>query len=522
MGKFDGMDPELVRDLLSEVGQAAKQMRAVEGRVTQLMSGAGLSSQSTHRPSQIADACEVMVRDVSARVALLEKKIKHDAGSPAEPKAGEARLGEPKAEDSKPGSEQESKQHTPKVEDLKPAVPKGEGGPPSHDQPSDGHAKSDPKPDSAHDSKTDSNPRDDTGSDSRQDVKNDTGSDVKDGPGSKGDETSPREGGSSDAGGDGSRGEKISVNTVEPGQNADSTGDPDAKDDSGSKGDETSPREGGSSDAGGDGSRGEKISVNTVEPGQNADSTGNPDVKDDSGSKGDERSPRDGGAEILDTARKDHPDDIDQTGDMRPRVVAVDGVQVLQVPLDSPTAAEVSELLKHIEDIPPLEMPATDGVSDTIGASSGQVDPIPVPLGNDYSDVSIPDTIEPAEGQTIQPPGTGGEAGAHSAGAPPGGGQTPSAEVAAGKSAAPWAHDGTDVVSVQVDRPSADALRTLTDNVRDIEPMDMPSVRVPDGERWGEGAWTPMDVGPDGPAGDVDPGDPSRPIPPPGGRSGGQ
>ncbi|GAA3411236.1 hypothetical protein GCM10018952_19070 [Streptosporangium vulgare] len=44
MGKFEGMDPKLVRDLLSEVQRAAEQMRSVEGRVSQMMSGAGLSA----------------------------------------------------------------------------------------------------------------------------------------------------------------------------------------------------------------------------------------------------------------------------------------------------------------------------------------------------------------------------------------------------------------------------------------------------------------------------------------------
>ena len=62
-----------------------------------------------------------------------------------------------------------------------------------------------------------------------------------------------------------------------------------------------------------------------------------------------------------------------------------------------------------------------------------------------------------------------------------------------------------------------DALRTLVDNAGEIEPLDMPGVQVPDGETWGEGAWAPRDIGPDGPADDVDPGDPLRSIPPLGG-----
>ncbi|MFI7051116.1 hypothetical protein ACWDOR_06050 [Streptosporangium canum] len=542
MGKFDGMDPKLVRDLLSEVNQASKQMRAVEGQVTRLMSGAGLSSQSTHRPSQIADACEVMVRDVSARVALLEKKIKQGAAPPAEPRAGEPKTAdsgqdartdgksEPKP-DSGADGKSDPKPDRPKVEDLKPAVPKGDEAPPSRDQSSDSGSKDDPKPDSKHD--TDSGSKGETGS--------------------KGDETSPRKGGpTSEAPRDDPDSHKVNIYDPRT-ANVDGTA-PDAKPDTGSKADETSPRDGGRvSEAPGDepdsrvvnvddtgskgdvGSKGDETSprdggsVSEV-PGDepdsrvvNVDDTGS---KEDTGSKGDERSPRDGGGvsgvDIPDTAGKDHPDDIDQRGDMRPRVVAVDGVQVLQVPLDSPTAAEVAELLKNIEDIPPLEMPGVDGASDTTGARPDRVDPTAAPPWTDF-DTSVPDTVEPDPEQRIQPPGTGGESGTQSAGNAPGSAETPPAETAVGESAAWWAADGTDVVSVRVDPPSTDAIRTLADNVRDIEPLDMPGVQVPDGETWGEGAWTPMDVGPDGSAGDVDPGDPLQPIPPPGGgRAGGQ
>ncbi|ACZ84650.1 hypothetical protein [Streptosporangium roseum] len=494
MGKFDGMDPKLVRDLLSEVNQASKQMRAVEGQVTRLMSGAGLSSQSTHRPSQIADACEVMVRDVSARVALLEKRIRQESAPLAEPKAGEPKIADSGADgksepkpDSGADGKSEPKPERPKVEDLKPAVPKGDEAPPSRDQSPDSGSKDDPKPES----------------------KKDTDSGSKGETGSKGDETSPRKG---EPTSEAPRGDpdshKVTVHDPRTANVNDTA--PDAKPDTGSKADETSPRDGGS--------------VSEAPPRvEGVDDTGS---KGETGSKGDERSPRDGGGvsgvDLPDTAGKDHPDDVDQRGDMKPRVVAVDGVQVLQVPLDSPTAAEVAELLKNIEDIPPLEMPGVEGASDTTGAQPDRVDPTPAPPWTD-SDISVPDTVEPDPEQRVQPPGTGGESGTQSAGNAPGSAETPPAETAVGESAARWASDGTDVVSVQADPPSADALRTLADNARDIEPLDMPGVQVPDGETWGEGAWAPMDVGPDGSAGDVDPGDPLQPIPPPGGgRVGGQ
>lgn len=76
MGKLDGMDPKLVRELLAEVGRAGQQMRTVESRITQLTSGAGLSVPATHRPAQVADAGATLVRDVNARLVLLEKKEK--------------------------------------------------------------------------------------------------------------------------------------------------------------------------------------------------------------------------------------------------------------------------------------------------------------------------------------------------------------------------------------------------------------------------------------------------------------
>ncbi|SFI46487.1 hypothetical protein SAMN05216275_103260 [Streptosporangium canum] len=540
MGKFDGMDPKLVRDLLSEVNQASKQMRAVEGQVARLMSGAGLSSQSTHRPSQIADACEVMVRDVSARVSLLEKKIKQGSAPPAEPRAGEPKTAdsgtdgktEPKP-DSGADGKSDPKPDRPKVEDLKPAVPKGDEAPPSRDQSPDNGSKDDPKPASKDDPKP--APKHDTDSGSKGET------------GSKGDETSPRKGApTSEAPRDDPDSRKVNIydpRTANVGDTA-----PDAKPDTGSKADETSPRDGGSvSEAPRDDPDSRVVDVDDT--GSKADETSprdggsvseaprdDPDSrvvnvddtgsKEETGSKGDERSPRDGGGvsgvDIPDTAGKDHPDDIDQRGDMRPRVVAVDGVQVLQVPLDSPTAAEVAELLKNIEDIPPLEMPGVDGASDTTGTLPDRVDPNAAPPWTDF-DTSVPDTVEPDPEQRIQPPGTGGESGTQSAGNAPGSAETPPVETAVGESAARWAADGTDVVSVRVDPPSIDAIGTLADNVRDIEPLDMPGVQVPDGETWGEGAWTPMDVGPDGSAGDVDPGDPLQPIPPPGGgRAGGQ
>ena len=69
MAPFDGMDPELVRQLLAQVRGAADLMRTTESKITGLLSRAGVSAQVTHRPSQIADSCDQMARDVSAFLA---------------------------------------------------------------------------------------------------------------------------------------------------------------------------------------------------------------------------------------------------------------------------------------------------------------------------------------------------------------------------------------------------------------------------------------------------------------------
>ncbi|MEV6863443.1 hypothetical protein AB0M44_20865 [Streptosporangium subroseum] len=734
MGKFEGMDPKLVRDLLSEVQQAAVRMRTAEDRVNHLMRGAGLPALSTHHPAQIADDCEKMVRDVSTRVELLEKKVKQEAGAPpGAPKAGDAgsdspktetgsqggddkprvgdqsaetvprddpkdqpRAGAPRGDDAKSaagskgddaksaagskgddaksetGSKDQSTSDTPKGDDAK-----SESRDDPKDQPrADAPKGDDAKPETG--SKGDeSSPRDDAKEPSRTDPRDDSKApsqtdDPKPETGSKGDEISPREGDepqeivtpetpSPEAAqeepraddvqppaprgedsepvlpgpGEGSQGDGQPVDTAPrdtPTPSPDTAQEQPRADDAqppaprvedlepavpgpgegpqggaapgpvpgpgeGSQGDgqpvDTAPRDTPtpSPDAPqeqprADDGRTQVDQVNNPSPGTGdapTDAPANdPDGKGDTGSKGDERSPRqDGGTsgnDILDTAQKDHPDDIDQSGDLKARVVEVDGVKVLQIPLDSPTADEVSELLKNIEDIPPLEMPGVDGVSDIAG-QPGWVEPNE-PLASAKPDFPLLDTAEPAPGQTVQPPDTGGDVGTQSAGAAPGGAPTQSIGTAApgdtgtqsigtapggapaqligtavsldagtqsmgtaapgdigtqaagsapgdvsaqavgagGEgSVAQWANDGSDVVSAEAGPLDMDALRTLVDNVSEIEPLDMPGVQVPDGETWGEGAWAPRDIGPDGPADDVDPGDPLRSIPPLGG-----
>ncbi|MFD0665708.1 hypothetical protein [Thermocatellispora tengchongensis] len=87
MGKFDGMEPKLVRQMLAEVQRAATQMRTAEGKIARVLSVAGVSAPATQRPVQIADACDEMVRDVSARLQLLEKQEQQNTATDvAQPK----------------------------------------------------------------------------------------------------------------------------------------------------------------------------------------------------------------------------------------------------------------------------------------------------------------------------------------------------------------------------------------------------------------------------------------------------
>ncbi|MEU4230280.1 hypothetical protein AB0F17_38830 [Nonomuraea sp. NPDC026600] len=77
---------------------------------------------------------------------------------------------------------------------------------------------------------------------------------------------------------------------------------------------------------------------------------------------------------------------------------------------------------------------------------------------------------------------------------------------AAGVDATAWGGDGRGgVVSVDAKSLDSDALRTLVQHHRDVQPLDMPSVEVPPGE-YGEGRWALGDIQPDGPPGTVEPG----------------
>ncbi|MFI6900915.1 hypothetical protein ACIBKY_06630 [Nonomuraea sp. NPDC050394] len=375
MGKFDGMDPKLVRDLLAEVKQAAGELRAIEGRVAQVMSGAGLATRAMHRPGQVAEAIDTMSKDVNTRLTVLEKREDAPRGADAgkdpvrvlggndEPKDGAKTPTGPVDEPKEERGDDRSRYDNPRADDPKPG-----------DKPD---VKTDDKPDVKTDDKPDvkTDDKPDAKTDDKPDVKTDDKPDVKteDKPDPKGDDKPDLKG--------------DDVTATDENKN-------DKKDDP-VKGDEP---------------------------------------------KDDERdSRRDRGAEPP----------LDPT---KPQVVEVDGVKVLQVPLDPPTAEELEELIRNIDDVQPQDTPTLAG--DT---TPGQIQP---------------------------------------------GGKTVDAGLGT------WANDGSDVVSADARPIDPAALKALIENIRDVQPMDMPGVEVPKGE-WGNGQWAPQDIKPDGPPGSLDPGNPT-------------
>ncbi|MEQ4718753.1 hypothetical protein [Nonomuraea sp. B19D2] len=591
MGKFDGMDPKLVRDLLTEVKHAATQMRAVEDRVRLAMSRAGVSTVTTHRPAQVADAADAMVKDVNVRLGVLEKRVDQPRGDVPGTGAGSTQDDEPK--------------------DVR-------GDRDKYDNPR--AAETPPKND---DTRTDADGK--TGDGARTDADGKTGDGARtDADGKTGD------GARTDA--DGKTGD--GARTDADGK----TGDGAKTDADGKTGDEARTDADGKTDSDGDGKTcdGAKDTGTGQDTGNGQDTgtdgrTGDQPVDqpkdDDLDSRRDRGAEADGGT--TGTPAKDHQDVS------KPQIVEVDGVKVLQIPIDPPTAEQLEDLLEnadkvqpadmpklpadtatthaadvnawandgsdvvsadtappdldalktvvgHHREIPPLDMPGlsetsgydttpadgtapTGGTNDDACASSkdttpGGTDTTPggtdtrpggtdtTPGGNDTrpggtdtrpggadttpggTDVT-PD--RPSGGEAGQGVGDGQGTGGRGAGDQEAGG---TGDQRAGGQGAPvtipptnpsvqvqiaygpeggasnvnaWASDGSDVVSVDVAPPGLDALRTVVEHHRDIQPLDMPAVEVPPGE-YGKGEWAPRDIRPDGPQGEIDPGTPER------------
>ncbi|MEV1240638.1 hypothetical protein [Nonomuraea sp. NPDC049750] len=373
MGKFDGMDPKLVRDLLAEVKHAVTQMRSVEGRVGQVMSGAGLATQTTHRPVQVADAAEVMVRDVTARLGLLEKKADHprvgDQAKEAAPTVGsDAKDGD---EPKKDRGDERSKYENPRADDGTPAdKPDAKTG---EDKPD---AKTGDKPDAKADDKPDAKTGD------KPDAKTDDKPDAKTGdkPDAKTDDKP-----------DAKTGDKPDAKTGEDKPDAKACDDdkPDAK-----TGEDKPDAKTGD----------DKPDVDNITP-----DTGDDPKDDDIASRRDRGADSDSG--IIDTPAKDHPDDSDPH---KPRVIVVDGVKVLQVPIDPPTAEELRALLDDIEKVQPAEMPSVSGDASTNGtdvnawANDGSdvvsIDAKPLDPGAVSTVVDHARDIQPAEMPRVEVP----------------------------------------------------------------------------------------------------------------------
>ncbi|MFI7640005.1 hypothetical protein [Nonomuraea sp. NPDC049400] len=599
MGKFDGMDPKLVRDLLTEVKHAATQMRAVEDRVRLAMSRAGVSTVTTHRPAQVADAADAMVKDVNVRLGVLEKRVDQPRGDVPEAGAGSTQDDEPK--------------------DVR-------GDQDKYDNPR--AAETPPKND---DTRTDADGK--TGDGAKTDADGKTGDEARtDADGKTGDEAR------TDA--DGKTGDE--ARTDADGK----TGDEARTDADGKTGDEARTDADGKTDADGDGKTCDDAKdtgngQDTGTDGRAGDQPVDQPKDDDLDSRRDRGAEADGGT--TGTPAKDRQDVS------KPQIVEVDGVKVLQIPIDPPTAEQLEDLLENADkvqpadmpklpadtatthaadvnawandgsdvvsadttppdldalktvvdrhrEIPPLDMPGlsetsgydttpgdgtapTGGTNDDACASSkdttpGGTDTTPggtdtrpggtdtTPGGTDTrpggtdttpggmdtrpggTDTTpgradtTPGGVDvtpdrPSGGDAGQGAGDGQDAGGRGAGDQGDGGTgdqraggqgapvtipptNPSVQVqiaygpeSGASNVNAWASDGSDVVSVDVAPPSLDALRTVVEHHRDIQPLDMPSVEVPPGE-YGKGEWAPRDIRPDGPQGEIDPGTPER------------
>ncbi|GGO73700.1 hypothetical protein [Nonomuraea cavernae] len=450
MGKFDGMDPQLVRELLAEVKQAATQLRATEARVVQVMTRAGLATQTTHRPVQVAEAADTMVKDVNDRLGLLEKKADRPRGDSAPTVGGD---GKPADEPKEPRDDR-SRDDNPRSDTTKPAedAPKTrDDGKPSEDAKTGDQARrSDDVPKTGDDAKPDK-PSEDakTGDEARRsdDVPK-TGDDAKPDKPSEdaktGDEA--RRSGDVPKTGDDAKPDK-------PSEDAKTGDEARRSDDVPKTGDDGKPSEDGSKAC--DDAKPDKPSedARTGDEARRSDDvpkTGDDTAVGDEPKDDDRDSRRDRGAEAdgqrVDTPAKDHPDDSDPH---RPQVIEVDGVKVLQVPIDPPTAEQLRELLENIDNVQPIDMPSPGGDGQPADATNG---------------TGTPDV---------------------------------------GK----WANDGDDVVSAEARPLDMDGLKTVVDHARDIQPLDLPGVEVPPGE-YGRGEWAAREIRPDGPAGTIAPGTP--------------
>ncbi|WP_061296838.1 hypothetical protein [Herbidospora cretacea] len=318
MPKIDGMDPKLVRDLLAELRGAAKQMEAIEARVTTTVRNAGVPAAVTYRPSAVADAIAEMDKDVTARLALLEKRER-------DPNARPTPTGN---EPPKPSGGTEPPKPT--TGDTDPPKPTSGGSEPS-------------KPTSG-----DTDPPKQTSGDSDPPKK----STEETAPPKKSDEesTPPKK---SDE--EGAAPKKADDESAPPKKSDEESTPPKKSDEEGA-----APKKADDESA----------------PPKKSDEESTPPKK----SEGESPAPQ---KEPIDTPKKDHPDDIDQT---RGRVeINVDGTKVVTYPLNLPDDLRLDN---DLDTVRPVDMP---GQSAGTPSSSG-----PQPDGK-------PGYVEPLEPTVKQP-----------------------------------------------------------------------------------------------------------------------
>ncbi|WP_066373252.1 hypothetical protein [Herbidospora mongoliensis] len=308
MPKIDGMDPKLVRDLLAELGRAAKEMESIEAAVTTRVRNAGVPAAVTYRPSAVADAIVEMDKDITARLTLLEKRERDP--NPRPTAAGD---------------------ETPATKPVPKPAPEPAGGteppkPTSGDTDPPKPTSGDTEPPKKTTGETD--PPKPTANDTEPPKKSDT-------------ETDPP---------------KPTANDTEPPKKSDTETDPPKKSDT-----ETDPPK--------------KSDTETDPPKKSEGETPPP--------KGESPAPQ---KEPIDTPKKDHPDDIDQT---RGRIeINVDGTKVVSQPLNLPDDVYLVPLDKDIDTVRPVDTP---GQSAGTPSSTG-----PQPDGK-------PGYVEPLEPTAKQP-----------------------------------------------------------------------------------------------------------------------
>ncbi|MDP4504757.1 hypothetical protein [Nonomuraea turcica] len=373
MGKFDGMDPKLVRDLLSEVKHAATQMRTAEDRVRFELNRAGLSAQTTHRPVQIADAAEEMVRDVNKRLEVLEKRVDEPRGTGDAPRSGGGATDDDEPKDVRG---EQDRYENPRA-----------GEKPDEVTPKDDDVKTGEEPRTGSDGKTDADGK--TGSDGKTDADGKTGSDGKT-------DADGRTGSDGETGSDGKTCDDADDTGIgkDTGTGKDTGVDADSRSDGG-------VGTGGDAGTGGDVGTGGDTGTDDIGTGGDVGTGGDPGTggnigeqpadqpkDDDLDSRRERGAEADGGGTdtgaAADTPAKDHPDDTDAT---KPQVVVVDGVKVLQIPLDPPTAEQIEDLLENTDKVQPAEMPKMP--ADATAASNVNA------WANDGSDVVSADATPP-------------------------------------------------------------------------------------------------------------------------------